>query len=163
MELNEYLSAAHRKRAGRQRRRRTIILLVVGIAAVAGVAWIIGWSRLTRVDAIVVRGATTAADGEVVAVADAAFGESRSFLKILGMRNMLAWPTEVPSSALALEPRLMTATLTKNYGTHAITVDVADYIRRERDQLRGVFAHFGSIRCGPAGVDPQVTAVGPAQ
>ena len=38
-----------------------------------------------------------------------------------------------------------------------------DDVRRERDQFRRVFANFGGIGRGPAGVDAHVAADGPAQ
>ena len=38
-----------------------------------------------------------------------------------------------------------------------------DDVRRERNQFRGVSAEVVGISRGPAGVDPHVAAVGPAQ
>ena len=46
---------------------------------------------------------------------------------------------------------------------HGRAASGQDDVRRERDQFRRVFANVVGIARGPAGVDPHVAAVGPAQ
>jgi hypothetical protein len=126
MELNAYLSAAQQKRAKRRRSRRIAFFVAAAVAMIVMVVWLIAWSPVTRMNGIVVRGAASVTDDQVAAVADAAFKESRGFWKFLGIKNMLAWPSSIPSSALALEPGLETASLEKSYKDHVVTVTVTE-------------------------------------
>jgi hypothetical protein len=126
MELNEYLSAARARRVKRRSLWRIVFFIIVFAALAAGAGWLAARSPFVRVNAIVVRGASSVADDRVVAVASAAFAESHGVLTFLGMQNMLAWPSLIPTSALALEPRLASATLTKDYGAHVIVVTVTE-------------------------------------
>ena len=126
MELNEYLSAAQQRRAKRRRSLRLVFFAVIAVVLIAVVVWLIAWSPVTRMNGIAVRGATTATNDEVTAVANAAFTQSHGLWKFLGTKNMLAWPSSVPPETLTLEPRLQTATLSKSYTTHTITVSVTE-------------------------------------
>src|ERR1700687_1724824 len=126
MELNEYLSAARRKRAKRRGLWRRVFFIIALAALAAGGGWLLARSTFVRVNAIVVRGTNSGTDDRVFAVANAAFAESGGVLKFLGLQNMLAWPSSIPTSALALEPRLASATLTKDYGAHVIIVTVTE-------------------------------------
>ena len=90
--------------------RRVIVVFGVGIFAV----WIVERSPIFRVDHFVVTGNSTVTSDDVVTLLQGSMSRHRTFLfSLLGMDNMLVWPTSLATSDLALIPQLANVTLEK--------------------------------------------------
>ena len=126
MRLDSYLSEKHRKR---RRERRWIFAALAGAAVVlvaAGVLWIILHSPLFRVDRVTVAGNQMVPSDDVTAIAEAAAIRGSLWKAVLGYGNMLAWPGALAASDLAYDPRLASVSLSKDYFSHTITINVAE-------------------------------------
>ncbi len=127
MELNELLSESRKKR---QKRKRMFVMgaaIAVAVLFVLGIVWLFLWSPLTRVDRIVAKGNVEVSDAEIVDLAHAAFVDGhRGFLNFPGDKNILMWPSVIAPNVLASQPQIAHATLTKDYGAHAIVITVAE-------------------------------------
>ncbi len=123
MELHSYLSEKHRKR----RKRRNYVLFAAVIVALYLLAivtfWIIFRSPLFRVDAVAVEGDSSVSSDAAVALFQSAALRNYSFIKaVMGFHNILMWPGSLSTSDLAFEPRLLGATISRNYFSHTITI-----------------------------------------
>jgi hypothetical protein len=126
MELNTLLSESRKKRKKRQRVWAIAGIVLAVVVLLGGALWLMVWSPWVRMDRIVPEGNTSVPDADIVALADKAFAQSGGWLHFLGARNLMAWPSTVPSGVLAQAPRLSAATLSKDYGGHAIVLTVTE-------------------------------------
>lgn len=89
--------------------------------------WIVAESPIFRIDHFVVAGNQAVASGEIMSLLQTSASRHRTiWSSILGMNNMLTWPTVLATSDVALVPQLATAALEKNYTNHIVTVSVAE-------------------------------------
>ena len=126
MELNEYLSESRKKRQKRRRTIRLVIVIVIVIVFALGFVWLAAKSPFVRVDRIVVQSNEAIPTDDLTAFANDVFARHHGWLGVLGVHNMLAWPTTVSSSDLALDPRLSSATITKSYFARTVTLSVTE-------------------------------------
>lgn len=127
MQIDSYVSDRHRRR----KRRRMYLLaggaILVFYLLIFGVVWFILRSPFFRVENIVVQGNSIVASDEVISLLQSNALHDHSFLKaVLGFRNMLIWPDELPSSSLALAPQLASVTVSKDYFSHTLTVSAVE-------------------------------------
>ncbi len=127
MQFDSYLSEKQRRR---RRGRRFLFVAFAAAAAVLallGIALALLRAPLFRVDRIAVAGNAAVPADQVIAIAEAAAGRGHPFFgALLGYRNMLAWPDSLSSSDLAFDPRLRSASLSKDYFTHTLTINVTE-------------------------------------
>ena len=101
--------------------------LIVGLVAI-GFLWIVAVSPLLRVDRIVVQGNETVPSDSITSLVEgAALAENHRTLlikPILGLDNMITWPSRIPSSTLAWIPQLADLSVGKDYFFHTITITV---------------------------------------
>jgi hypothetical protein len=129
MKSNTYVSDRKRKR----KQRRKYLLGALAIVAVYCVLYSFGWflfrSPLFRVDSVVVQGNSSVASADVVSLLQAsALQKHNTFPAMLGFNNMLLWPDQVASSDLATIPELASVSISKDYFTHTITVNVSERV-----------------------------------
>jgi len=130
----DYLSEKQKRRRRRQKYSYYGTLFVIIGFACWGCAWIILRSPLFRIDQVVVKGNVDVSSAQVVSLLDATIinkgdlvGAPQNGLKaMLGLRNMLIWPSQLPSADLALVPQLASVAISKNYFSHTVTATVAE-------------------------------------
>ncbi len=116
---------AARKRAHRRRAFFYIAALILYGVLLAG-AWLVLRSQFFAVRDIEIRGNVHVNGSDILALVEGP-GFSRSRLaRLLGIRNMLAWPSSVSSDTLKFIPQLESLTLEKNYGTRSILIRVTE-------------------------------------
>jgi hypothetical protein len=127
MQIAPYVSDRRKKR----KRIRAYFFTAAGLVVLYGIffvgQWFIFHSPVFRVDSVVVQGNSAVASADVVALAEAAampghniFGAAATF------RNMLLWPDVIPEQDLAMIPQLATATVSKDYFSHTVTITVTE-------------------------------------
>jgi len=130
MQVRSYISERQRARRKRRVYFSTAIGILVVVVVALGVGWVIFRSPIFWVDRIVVQGNATVPSDAIVSLVEAAAmpPASRTFLvkPLLGFRNMLLWPSSIPSSTLAWIPQLNGLTVSKDYFTHTITITVTE-------------------------------------
>ncbi len=118
----------------RRRRRKKIkkyVLIAVGIFAayfvLFGIFWAIARSPLFRVQHIVVTGNNVVPSADIVTLLQAnPSGKPHFWGSLLGWGNMFAWPDALPAANLNMIPELASATVSKDYFSHTITVAVTE-------------------------------------
>lgn len=125
--LEEYLSEKQKRRKVRRRRLWWLAALIVVFGIGIFAVWIVERSPIFRVDHFVVTGNSTVTSDDVVTLLQGSMSRHRTFLfSLLGMDNMLVWPTSLATSDLALIPQLANVTLEKKYGNHTIAISVTE-------------------------------------
>jgi len=134
-QINSYVS-------DRRKRRRKVRIYVLGVLAFlfvylifAGTFWCIFHAPFFRVDNIVIQGNQTVSSADVTSLlqasiinsGDIAGGKHSGLKALLGMDNMLVWPTTIISSSdLAIIPQLENVSISKDYWAHTVTVNVTE-------------------------------------
>jgi hypothetical protein len=134
MEIDSYLSQKHRKRKKRRGYIYGTAFVLFLYAIFWGVAWLVLRSPVFRVDAVVVAGNQDVSTDTVTAILDASVIRSGDAVKngqsgvkaLLGLENMLVWPSAIPTSDLALAPQLSNITISKDYFSHTVTANVTE-------------------------------------
>ena len=125
--LQDFLSEKNKKK---RKRRQQILLVALGffiVLILVGIWWILFRSPLLRVEQIVVQGNSEVASGDVITLLDSAVLKERGFARaIFGPNNMFSWPAALASSDLAVDPRITSLTITKNYLAHTITATITE-------------------------------------
>lgn len=129
MEVDSYISAKQQKRRKREMWFYAAAAFVSAYLVLVGFAWVFLSAPLFRVDAVTVKDNSAVSQGDVIALVESAALRSRGFLywkAILGYGNMLVWPSSLSAADLSWNPRLASVTLSKNYWTHTITINVTE-------------------------------------
>src|SRR5690348_291245 len=115
--LEDQLSAKHRKRLNRKRRLWIAASAITTVLVIVGVLWFLFRSPFWRIRAVTVRGNSAVAAAEIKDMI------TSGIHSMLGVDNLLAWPSgALPASETALIPQLATASVSKNYFGHSVTV-----------------------------------------
>ena len=127
MQIAPYVSDRRKKR----RRIRAYFFTALGLIVLYAMFFVTQWSILHspvfRVDNVVVQGDSAVASADVVALAEAAAAPRDHFLAAtLTFRNMLLWPDVIPEQDLRMVPQLATATVSKDYFAHTVTITVTE-------------------------------------
>lgn len=127
MQIAPYIS----DRKKRRKRIRAYVFTALGLAVLYGIffcaQWIVLRSPLFRVDHVVVQGNSSVSSTEVIALAEAsALSNHDVFRAALTFGNMLLWPNAISSSELSTIPQLATATVSKDFFSHTVTITVTE-------------------------------------
>jgi hypothetical protein len=127
MQIAPYISDRKKKR----RRVRAYLFTTLGLVVLYLIFFIAQWfifhSPIFRVDNIVVLGNSAVPSADVVALAQtAAMPRQNFFAAAVTFNNMLLWPDVIPQKELALIPQLATATVSKDYFSHTVTITVTE-------------------------------------
>jgi len=130
MQVRSYISERQRARRKRRRYFLAAIGILVAYLVALGVGWIIFRSPIFRVDQVAVQGNSTVPSDAIVSLVEAAVmppAERTLLIKpMLGFKNMLVWPANIPSSTLAWIPQLASLTVSKDYFSHTVTITVTE-------------------------------------
>ena len=127
MQIAPYVSDRKKKR----KRIRAYFFTAIGLLVLYGIfffaQWIIFHSPIFRVDNVVVQGNSAVASADVIALAQSGALSSRDvFRASLTFKNMLLWPDHISSSELQLIPQLASASISKDFFAHTITITVVE-------------------------------------
>ena len=127
MQIAPYIS----DRKKRRKRIRAYLFTALGLIVLYGIFFVMQWfifhSPVFRVDSVVVQGNSAVASADVVALAEAAAApRDHLFAAALTFDNMLLWPDVIPQKDLAMIPQLATATVSKDYFSHTVTITVTE-------------------------------------
>jgi len=127
MQLDSYLSEKHHRR----KKRRQYLYFGAGAVGICLMIVLAGWilfkSPLFREQGIEVEGNAMVPSDEVVSLLQSAALSDHSWFKsMLGINNLLIWPSSLPVAQLAMEPRLTDVTISKNYFSRTLTAHVTE-------------------------------------
>jgi hypothetical protein len=129
MQISPYVSDRKRKR----RQRRKYLYIALGIIALCfvlfAVQWFIFHSPFFRVDKVVVEGNNSVSSADIISLVQASVLSNHPiFPAIFGFNNMLLWPDTVSPNELNIIPQLEDLSISKDYFSHTVTVDVSERI-----------------------------------
>lgn len=127
MQIAPYVSDRRKKR----KRMRAYLFTALGLLVLYGLFFVAQWfvlhSPVFRVDQVVVAGNSSVASSDVIALAEASAAPRDHLLRApLTFDNMLLWPDAIASSDLAMIPQLASATISKDYFSHTITITATE-------------------------------------
>ncbi len=127
MQIAPYVSDRKKKR----KRIRAYFFIALGLVILYGIFFIVQWaifhSPIFRVDNVVVQGNSAVASADVIALAESsALSDHNIFRAALTFKNMLLWPDHIPSSELQLVPQLASASISKDFFSHTVTIAVTE-------------------------------------
>ncbi|MDP3948491.1 MAG: FtsQ-type POTRA domain-containing protein [bacterium] len=124
---NPVLWSDVRSREEHRRARIFSILVFLAICAfLIGVAWTVIYSPLFKIKSIEISGNSSVSNDSIMALATAEiFGDSL-WKRILGTRNILAWPNSFSGSNLKFLPELKSFSVEKSYGQRKIKITVEE-------------------------------------
>ena len=127
MQIAPYVSDRKKKR----KRIRAYFFTAIGLLILYVIFFIVQWmifhSPLFRVNTIVVQGNSAVASADVIALAESVAASGHSFFPAaLTFNNMLLWPDSIPQKALQQIPQLATATVSKDFFSHTVTITVTE-------------------------------------
>jgi hypothetical protein len=127
MQIAPYVSDRKKKR----KRIRAYFFTAIGLVVLYGIFFLAQWmvfhSPLFRVDNIVVQGNSAVASEDVIALAQSVAASGHSFFPAaLTFNNILLWPDVIPQKALQQIPQLATATVSKDFFSHTVTITVTE-------------------------------------
>jgi len=122
---NPVLWSDVRSREEHRRARVFSILVFLAICAfLIGVAWTVIYSSLFKIKSIEISGNSSVSNDSIMTLATAEiFGDSL-WKRILGTRNILAWPNSFSGSNLKFLPELKSFSVQKSYGQRKIKITV---------------------------------------
>jgi len=124
---NPVLWSDVRSREEHRRARVFSILVFLAICAfLIGVAWTVIYSSLFKIKSIEISGNSSVSNDSIMTLATAEiFGDSL-WKRILGTRNILAWPNSFSGSNLKFLPELKSFSVQKSYGQRKIKITVEE-------------------------------------
>jgi len=127
MQIAPYVS----DRKKMKKRIRAYLFGAMGLIALYAIFFVVQWfilrSPLFRVDHVVVQGNSAVASSDVIALAEVSAFPSKDFFRAaLTFNNMLLWPDSIPQKELQLIPQLATASVSKDFFAHTITITVTE-------------------------------------
>lgn len=155
MQIDRHLADRRRKQQKRRYYLWGILVLFVAYFIAFGIFVLIIRSPAFRAGSITIEGVSAVPSSTVMSLLEASIirdgnvlsGRNNSTKALYGFRNMLIWPSALPSSTVATVPQLAGVTIAKNYFFHTITVTVTE---------RKPFAVWCDM---PAGATASVAAV----
>jgi len=127
MQIAPYISDRKKKRA----RARAYLFIAIGLIVLYGLFFVTQWtilrSPIFRVDHVVVQGNNVIASADIVSLAESSAAPGHSFFRgALTFENMLLWPNAIPQKELQLIPQLASATISKDFFSHTVTITVTE-------------------------------------
>lgn len=127
MQIAPYIS----DRKKRRKRVRAYLFTALGLVVLYLLFFITQWfvfhSPVFRVDSVVVQGNSAVSSANVMALAEAAAAPGdHLFRAALTFNNMMLWPDTIPKQDLEMLPQLATATVSKDYFSHTVTITVTE-------------------------------------
>ena len=127
MHVAPYVSEQKKKK----KRRQKYFLIAAGVVILYGVCTAVWWfifrSPVFRLDAIVVQGNSQVASSDIITLFQSNMASEHGFLgSFLGQNNILAWPDTISTSEMNLLPQLATASVSKDYFSHTLTINVTE-------------------------------------
>jgi hypothetical protein len=126
MQIAPYVSDRKKKR----KRIRAYFFVTIGLLILYGIffatQWVIIRSPMFRVDQVVVQGNSAVASADVITLAEASAPDSDIFRAALTFKNMLLWPDAISQKELQMIPQLASATISKDFFSHTITITVTE-------------------------------------
>lgn len=127
MQIAPYIS----DRKKRRKRIRAYFFAVLALVVLYGIFFCVQWlvlrSPMFRVDHVVVQGNSSVSSTDVIALAEASALPGHDILRgALTFNNMLLWPNTIQQSELGMIPQLATATVSKDFFSHTITITVTE-------------------------------------
>jgi len=127
MQIAPYISDRKRTR----KRRRAYLYIALGLAALCGIFFVAQWvvfrSPVFRVDHVLVQGTSAVSSTDVIALAESSAGSGHDILRnALTFNNMLLWPANISQSELQLIPQLASASISKDFFSHTVTITVTE-------------------------------------
>lgn len=127
MQIAPYVSDRKKKR----KRIRAYFFITLGLAVVYGIfffaQWILFHSPIFRVDKVIVQGNSAVGSAEIIALAESdALSKNNTFRAALTFQNMLLWPDTISQTELQLIPELASASISKDFFSHTITITVTE-------------------------------------
>lgn len=115
----------------RRKKIRRYLFIAAGILALGliswGTVWIFKSSPLFRVEQIVVTGNNGVPSENVIALVQTESSSTHKFFSsMFGWGNMLKWPNEVPTQNLSMVPQVAKVTISKDYFSHTVTLNVTE-------------------------------------
>ncbi|HVM77263.1 MAG TPA: hypothetical protein VMU07_03875 [Candidatus Paceibacterota bacterium] len=129
MQVRSYIPEERRRR---QKRRFYFVwtsALFIAYFLVLGWLWFLYRSPFFSVNHIVVNGNTSVSSDAVVSLVESTMmppNHALSMASIIGYKNMLIWPSSIPSRSLAWIPQLSSVSIGRDYFSHTITITVTE-------------------------------------
>lgn len=125
--IENYLSERQKKRRNRRKYFFGALTALAVYFVLLAMAWLAFRSPLFRVRAITVEGNAAVPAADIVTLLQSSALRDHGFLKsLLGIRSMFIWPREFSAEDLAFIPRLSSATISRDYFSHTVTVKVVE-------------------------------------
>jgi hypothetical protein len=126
MQIDHYVSERRRK----QKKRRKYFLAVGAFLVIyfifLGIFVFIVRLPAFQEDRIVVNGNTTVPSSQIVDLLQGNIINHHWINALLGINNMLIWPSSLPSTTLSMVPQLASLNISKDYFLHTITIAVTE-------------------------------------
>ncbi len=127
MELGAYLSDKQKKRKRRRRYAYAILACAFVFFLALGTAWVAFRSPWLRIKNITITGNNAVSSDSVTTLLQSSVLRDHNFLKsLLGINNMLIWPSTLATSDLVFIPQLASVALAKDYFSRTVTIEVAE-------------------------------------
>lgn len=134
MQIDSYVSERKKKRKKRHGYFVFVVIFLIAYFFLLGVGWLVFRSPLFRVEHTVIQGNNNVGQNDIISLVQAGIlnGESsvrgpRDFIKsLLGSKNILVWPSTLPSSSLMLIPELASIDITKDYWSRTVTITATE-------------------------------------
>lgn len=143
MQLDAYLSEKHKRRRKRRQYAYAVLALTCAALVIIGAAWFMFRSPFVRIVKISVTGNNAVpADAVTALLQSSVLRDHNIWHALLGINNILIWPSALPTSDLALIPQLASITISKDYLSRTVTAQVT-----ERAAV-GIWCYTGNAASG---------------
>ncbi len=127
MELDAYLSDKQKKRKRKRRYGYAILVCAFIFFLVLGAAWVAFRSPWLRIKNITVEGNSAVSSDSVTTLLQSSVLRDHNFLKsLLGINNMLIWPSTLATSDLVFVPQLASVAIAKDYVSRTVAIEVTE-------------------------------------
>jgi cell division septal protein FtsQ len=129
MQPSTFVSDRKKKRRQRRKYLFSVLAIIAIYLFLYAFQWFIFSSPFLGVNHIVVQGNSSVSSGDIELLVEAnALHNHDLFPAVFGFNNMLTWPDQVVSSDLKVIPQLESLSISKDYFTHTITINVSERI-----------------------------------
>jgi cell division septal protein FtsQ len=134
MRIDRLVSDRRKKQKERKKVLLGIGVFLAGYFIFFAIFFLLTHSPFLQVSEVDIKGTNAVSQGEIMSLLQASIANNNasiidgrsSWRELLGFKNILTWPAGISSTTLSLIPQLATLSISKNYFTRTITVDVSE-------------------------------------
>ena len=134
MRIDRLVSERRRKQKERKEIFLGIAIFLAGYFVCFAIFSLFMRSPFLQLDDVKINGASSVPQGEILSLLQASIanksgsidGSRSTWRELLGFKNMLTWPSTISSGTLSLIPQLASLSISKNYFSRTITVNVSE-------------------------------------